>query len=92
MRVCIAVQAGGYFSLGVCITTWWLALAELVFDVTGKVSYPYLVQPAYIVILCSTLFTTLLAAVQYCSTVLMYSLCSSVGYAFCYLGDGDDLG
>ena len=33
----IAVQAGGYFSICVCISTWWLALAELVFDVTGKV-------------------------------------------------------
>ena len=33
----IDVQTGGYCSIGVCITTWWLALAELVFDVTGKV-------------------------------------------------------
>lgn len=31
------VQAGGYFSICVCITTWWLAIAELVLDVTGKV-------------------------------------------------------
>ena len=37
-RVFGAVQAGGYFSLCVCLTTWWLAIAELVFDVTGKVS------------------------------------------------------
>lgn len=37
-EVCGAVQAGGYFSLCVCLTTWWVALAELVFDVTGKVS------------------------------------------------------
>ena len=36
--VCGAAQAGGYFSLCVCLTTWWLAIAELVFDVTGKVS------------------------------------------------------
>ena len=36
------VQAGGYFSICVCITTWWLAIAELVFDVTGKVGLPRL--------------------------------------------------
>ena len=40
--VCDAVQAGGYFSLCVCLTTWWLAIAELVFDVTGKVSLLHL--------------------------------------------------
>lgn len=60
--MCVVVQAGGYFSLGVCITTWWLALAELVFDVTGKVSS---CAASLLVILCSTLFTTLLAADQY---------------------------
>ena len=36
------MQAGGYFSLCVCLTTWWCALAELVFDVTGKVSLLHL--------------------------------------------------
>ncbi len=39
------LQAGGYFSIGVCITTWWLALAELVFDVTGKPYVPVFWYP-----------------------------------------------
>lgn len=38
-------KAGGYFSIGVCITTWWLALAELVFDVTGKPYVPVFWYP-----------------------------------------------
>lgn len=33
------LQAGGYFSILVCVATWWLAIAELTFDVTGKVSH-----------------------------------------------------
>ena len=34
-----AMQAGGYFSILVCVATWWLAIAELTFDVTGKVGH-----------------------------------------------------
>ena len=37
---CVYLQAGGYFSILVCVATWWLAIAELTFDVTGKVSLP----------------------------------------------------
>ncbi|KAL3162393.1 hypothetical protein ABBQ32_010068 [Trebouxia sp. C0010 RCD-2024] len=38
-------KAGGYFSICVCITTWWLAIAELVFDVTGKPYVPVFWYP-----------------------------------------------
>eukprot|EP00891_Asterochloris_glomerata_P006069 jgi/Astpho2/6069/Aster-04017 len=36
-----AYKAGGYFSvLGVCLSTWYLATAELVHDLTGKAYLP----------------------------------------------------
>lgn len=40
-----ATKAGGYFSILVCVATWWLAIAELTFDVTGKPYVPVFWYP-----------------------------------------------